>query len=85
MTIATWVFIVWLCALAYAMVGALVYRVRVPKKPTPLTQEEYYILAWTWPAYIIFLAGRSVLNALIYIPFRAAIRAIVRPTGEERE
>lgn len=85
MNALTWIFTIWFGALAYAMVGALVYRVRVPKKVTPLTQEEYVWLACVWPAYIIFLVGRSILNALIYIPFRAAIRAIAKPTGEERE
>ncbi len=106
MSVLTWVFIAWGGALAYTMVGALVWRaVFVAAEhqkdyghdlyggcygPTMWPDEivcpacKYRRRAmWAslfWPIFVTAYVAFTATNALIYIPFRAAARAIAKPS-----
>ena len=77
MTPLTWALAGWLGALAYVMVGALVYRVMKTND-----DELRFDRSVGWPIYLAGLIVYALGYALVYIPFRAAARAIAKPREE---
>ena len=97
MTPLTWALAGWLGALAYVMVGALIFRL-VPERlkvhdglycksgcvwdPSICGFCHWQMLAAIWPVTVTVVVALHVVRALVYIPFRAAARAIAKPQEE---
>ena len=105
MTYVTWAIAIWGGALAYTMVGALVWR-NVDRGEAYDGAHDSLCARWDiwitrhigtcpgcrtryraidksvfWPIYLIYSIAFTTVRALIYIPFRAAAKAIAKPGG----
>ena len=78
MTYVTWAIAIWGGALAYTMVGALVWRL-LRRMMSGDRGLRFWCIIWPVFAAIMLVAG--VIKLTIYTPFRAVAKAIAKPGG----
>ncbi len=82
-SVLDWALVIWVGALAYTMVGALVYRIVGPwhwcRCSSCQNDDKKWEYAALWPIFAVVLVIKHAVRSLVYIPFRATVRAIAKP------